>query len=180
MLPYAACCWTGHFGKVYHRTDSNQSSTSKGEQDKTNSNTSDGLFLAYYHGLCHPAFPGLDSWLEEITNRRSDEPATLVQWRVPMLDGDKLQDLLIKRLRLEMDGGEDRFGEGQPMPVRGQSQAWLPPGGGQGDWAVMPSQLDFQLNPTALQTFRLPSKVDETGFVSVDFGGVQGWEKRGG
>jgi RNAse (barnase) inhibitor barstar len=119
FLKYAANSWTKHFRRVCHRIQPHH--------------------LAYYHGLCHPKFPGFYSLFPE---------STRVLVRLKGFTDDELQDYIVHDLRLEPgDSGRRR----------------------NADFQQRTTSTMLSSNPTALQQIRFPVTVDNTGFVSLDF-----------
>lgn len=83
FLKYAATSWAKHFLRVCDRIEQHD--------------------LPYYHGLCHPQFPGFQSWVS--TSR------TLLPTLQGFID-DELQDYLVHKLRLYPgDNGHRRDAE---------------------------------------------------------------------
>ncbi|KAJ0123855.1 hypothetical protein J7T55_012326 [Diaporthe amygdali] len=144
LLRYAAGYWVSHFHKV---CDSIPPSN-----------------LPYYHGLCHPRFPGFTTWLEA-----HDE-----QNRTPVFGSgsvEQQQDLLIQKLALEP--GQPGFG--RDVSARLDLTTIFEAG-------VSNLQI-LSCNPSQSQNLVFPVKADETGVVSLDFelaarGGVIGHPDR--
>lgn len=140
FLRYAAGYWVSHFHKVCEKIPSSD--------------------LSYYHGLCHPRFPGFHTWLEA-----HDE-----QNRAPVFTSSSVeeqQDLLIRKLALEP--GQPGFGSDVMARF---------------DFTMIFETGDSKLqilscNPSRSQNVVFPVKADEIGVVSLDFqlaarGGVTG------
>lgn len=140
FLGYAAEYWISHFHKVCERIPPSD--------------------LSYYHGLCHPRFPGFLTWLEahDEQNRALGFVSSSVE---------EQQDLLIEKLALEP--GQPGFGS--DVMARFDFATIFETGG---------SKLQIlSCNPSRSQKVVFPVKADEMGVVSLDFqpatkGGVTG------
>lgn len=140
LLRYAAEYWVSHFHKVCAKIPPAN--------------------LSYYHGLCHPRFPGFTTWLgvHDVQNRAPAFSSGSVE---------EQQDLLIKKLALEP--GQPDFGRDL---MAGLDFAKILEAG------VAKLQI-LSCNPSRSQNIVFPVKADETGVVSLDFqlaasGGVTG------
>lgn len=144
LLGYAAEYWVTHFHKVCENIPPGN--------------------LSYYHGLCHPRFPGFLTWLgvHDVQNRAPAFSSGSVE---------EQQDLLIQKLALEP--GEPGFG--RDVMARLDFATVLEAG-------VAKLQI-LSCNPSRSQNIVFPVKADETGAVSLDFqlaarGGVTGHPDR--
>lgn len=145
LLRYAAEYWVSHFHKVCENIPPAN--------------------LSYYHGLCHPRFPGFLTWLEvhDIQNRAPAFSSGSVE---------EQQDLLIQKLALEP--GEPGFGRDVMSKLDFATVL---------EARVAKIQI-LSCNPSRSQNITFPVKADETGAVSLDFqlatrGGVMGHPDRG-
>lgn len=130
LLQYAASCWVIHFHQVCERIHPAN--------------------IPYYHGLCHPRFPGFKTWLEAYDNE-GREPFFLAQ------SADEQQDTVIDRFALEP--GHPRFGKDFTAKVN-LTRALS------GDSSHQPI---ISCNPSQAQKLNFPMKVDETGHATLDF-----------
>ncbi|KAM0813696.1 putative Ankyrin repeat protein [Seiridium cardinale] len=132
FLRFASMSWFKHFHKVCDEIPMGE--------------------LPYYHGLCHPRFPGFRAWTEfygEISHIHVDNTTT----------ESRLQDGLIADLGLEPVDGKFRRDVRQ-SGIR--SLSGIP---------------EFSSNPTARENFHVPVKADESGYVSLDLDKVQDFFK---
>ncbi|KAF3764298.1 hypothetical protein M406DRAFT_351665 [Cryphonectria parasitica EP155] len=130
FLAYAASYWVVHFHQVCERILPAD--------------------LSYYHGLCHPRFPGFTTWLEAYDG----------EGRQPIFASgsvDEQQDMIIEKFALEP--GHPRFGKEFTTEVdltrifaAGESHRQI-----------------LSCNPSQAQNLNFPVKVDETGVVKLDF-----------
>lgn len=140
FLGYAAENWVSHFHKVCERIPPSD--------------------LSYYHGLCHPRFPGFLTWL-----KAHDEQNRALVFASSSVE--EQQDLLIEKLALEP--GQPGFGS--DVMARFDFATIFETGG---------SKLQIlSCNPSRSQNVVFPVKADEMGVVSLDFklaakGGVTG------
>jgi hypothetical protein len=144
LLRYAAEYWVSHFHKVCENIPPGN--------------------LSYYHGLCHPCFPGFVTWLgvHDVQNRAPAFSSGSVE---------EQQDLLIQKLALE----PGLPGFGRDVMARLDIATVLEAG-------VAKLQI-LSCNPSRSQNIVFPVRADETGAVSLDFqlaarGGVTGHADR--
>jgi protein SERAC1 len=125
FLNYTAKRWMIHFSEIKEEI-----------QDRVR--LSD---LSYYHNLCHPRFPGFESWIEEFW---SPTPAS-AKMHKGMSDID-VQDYYIRLLNLDP---EDLCRKGDVTNAK-------------------PLDMGYSTNPSALSNFNFPSTANHYGFVSLD------------
>lgn len=130
FLTYAAEHWVTHFHRVCTRIALAD--------------------LSYYHGLCHPGFPGLTTWLEAY-----DGHGRVVV--LPSGSVDEQQDMIIEGFALEP--GHHKFGKDFSTKVdltRNYSGAQ--------------THLRYlSCNPSQAHNLNFPVKADDTGVVTLDF-----------
>lgn len=130
FLTYAAEYWVTHFHNVCTRIAPAD--------------------LPYYHGLCHPLFPGLTTWLEAYDGH--GRAAVLLSGPV-----DEQQDMIIEKFALEP--GHYKFGKDFTTKVDVRQI-----GGGN------ENHLQYlSCNPSQALSLNFPVRVDSTGVVSLDF-----------
>lgn len=129
FLAYAANYWVTHFHNVCRKIPPGD--------------------LSYYHGLCHPRFPGFTTWLEAYDG----------MGRVPIFTGsgsvDDQQDLMIEKFALE----PAQPGFGSDFTTKVDFTRSYETGLGQ----------MLSCNPSQSQNMNFPVKADETGVVTLDF-----------
>lgn len=127
FLQYAAQSWTTHFHRVCEKIPIRA--------------------LPYYHGLCHPRFPGFVNWLETYG---------IVITR-PIVGGsdDEQQDYFVNLLGLEPD--EDGF-------TRRTKNTTVPTDAN----FLANAMMKLSSNPGASLNFHFPATADEDGFVSLN------------
>jgi protein SERAC1 len=124
FLNYAAKRWSIHFAEIKEAI-----------RDRVKSSN-----LSYYHNLCHPRFPGFQTWIQEFW---SPTPPSA---RTPkgLSDAD-IQDRYIKLLGLD------------PEELRGFREVDM----------TQPLDMGLSTNPTALSDFYFPNTANRHGFVSL-------------
>ncbi|KAJ4422570.1 hypothetical protein N0V82_002798 [Gnomoniopsis sp. IMI 355080] len=130
FLTYAAEYWVTHFHNVCTRIAPAD--------------------LPYYHGLCHPLFPGLTTWLEAYDGH--GRAAVLLSGPV-----DEQQDMIIEKFALEP--GHYKFGKDFTTKVDVRQI-----GGGNENYLQY-----LSCNPSQALSLNFPVRVDSTGLVSLDF-----------
>lgn len=120
FLSYAGSQWARHFREVRDTIDSRQ--------------------LPYYYNICHPRFPGFETWIEAYSTILSDRDLL-------NLDGadDDKQDSVISMLKLEREEARQAVGPGRFIDT-GQ----------------------YSTNPGSLANHHFPLSVSSKGWVSLD------------
>ncbi|KAI1741319.1 hypothetical protein F4680DRAFT_447227 [Xylaria scruposa] len=162
FIDYVSKAWLVHFDAVIAHIDS--------------------LNLPYYHNLCHPKFPGFDSWTGLYWINRTEINPT-----VGMVD-DEIQDYYLERLsqngrRLtsvsdddcdnDCDASSDEIETTDEEPGPAHHGIPIPRHESSGStfWDKLVAQVQhspLSVNPTTKPNHSFPLSVDRYGFVSLD------------
>lgn len=150
FLSYAAQSWSRHFGAIREFVRLKD--------------------LRYYENLCHPAFPGFDSWTEALLGSYG---------RTNVIVGrsmDQIQDHLVKLLGIELTGpsNDDNSSSGG-----GASENEEDDGDQVNDPLSTRALADEAMtrlssNPASQTNSYFPILVDETGFVGININATSG------
>jgi hypothetical protein len=135
FLRYAASSWATHFCRV---------------RDKILP-----CDLPYYYGLCHPKFPGFESWLAE-SGLPVKELTVIFGKELVGVSCDRLQDHIIEILGLEFGDVKIRSDMKGVLATECQLNSIWSPG-------------YLSRNPGTSENSYFPIGVDDTGFVSLNF-----------